>query len=212
MTKSDLTVESPLYDHVRHARSVTSGPEEQPGWRVLSGAAHHLRKIKIRLGSLLSPCVVSVAPADVTVPQLPFLLESLVAQDWQLCSHQLLRAAPEVVGEARRSVRQLLDAQGLADLAEVAVLVTSELVTNALTAARALSSERLARLWLLGAEASVAIIVWDGDPRPPIRTMAGADDEAGRGLAIVEALSADWGYFLGAGSGGKFVWAVVENA
>src|SRR5258708_5943622 len=166
MTKSDLT-ESALTDHVRHARSVASGAGDLPGWPVLSGAAHRLRKIKIRLGSLLSPCAGLALLADDMVLQPPSLLGSSVAQDWQLYSRQLLWAAPEVVGQARRSVRQLLDARGQADLVDVAVLVTSELVTNAVAAARS-QSERLVALWLLRAQGGGGVVVWGGGPPPPV--------------------------------------------
>lgn len=81
-----------------------------------------------------------------------------------------------------------------------AVLVASELVTNALRHGRAprrleleLSSERL------------RIAVGDAGPGRPLQRRLGPDREGGRGLALLEALGADWG-FEPKPVAGKRVW------
>ncbi len=45
---------------------------------------------------------------------------------------------------------------------------------------------------MLSDEASVLILVWDGNPQPPVRIDAGELNEHGRGLLLVEALSDQW--------------------
>jgi hypothetical protein len=43
----------------------------------------------------------------------------------------------------------------------------------------------------------------------PVRQNAGLEAESGRGLLLVEDLSAKWGSYRPEGSGGKVVWAAV---
>lgn len=49
------------------------------------------------------------------------------------------------------------------------------------------------RLWLVSNKTQVVIWVWDASPLPPERADAGSDAESGRGLMLVEAISARWG-------------------
>jgi hypothetical protein len=49
------------------------------------------------------------------------------------------------------------------------------------------------------------IEVWDADARPPVPQPVDADAEGGRGLLLVAALSAAWGWHPVRG-GGKVVW------
>ena len=48
------------------------------------------------------------------------------------------------------------------------------------------------RLWILSDKERVLILVWDAIPRPPIQLDAVEDTENGRGLLLVEAISAGW--------------------
>ena len=59
---------------------------------------------------------------------------------------------------------------------------------------------------LLLFEASIVIEVWDADPAPPAPQHGTGEEEGGRGLMIVAALSAKWDWFP-APRGGKVVWA-----
>jgi hypothetical protein len=51
-------------------------------------------------------------------------------------------------------------------------------------------------LWLLGNDSGVAVLVWDGVPRGPVERLASKDDESGRSLMIVTALSAAWDFYF----------------
>ena len=126
-----------------------------------------------------------------------------------------LAAVPAAVGRSRELVRLGLDRWGQAALAADAELVVSELTTNAiratgLTDADARWSEAASvaalHMRLLLFEASIVIEVWDGDPAAPMPQDATGEDEGGRGLLIVAALSAKWSWFP-APQGGKVVWA-----
>jgi two-component sensor histidine kinase len=86
------------------------------------------------------------------------------------------------------------------------VLVASELVGNAVRHAAPGDDGRLRVHWTVGAH-DVTVSVTDGSRVPPRRRTAEPTDTYGRGLAIVEALAADWG--VEAVTGGKRVWARV---
>jgi DNA-binding NarL/FixJ family response regulator len=105
------------------------------------------------------------------------------------------------VREARRFVRSTLEQWGAPDAEDAALLVVSELVTNAITHARS-----DCRLQLSRTSAAVRIEVVDGgfgtpDPLPPSPT-----GEHGRGMHIVSTLALAWGTEQLDG-GGKVVWA-----
>jgi anti-sigma regulatory factor (Ser/Thr protein kinase) len=106
-----------------------------------------------------------------------------------------------------------------------ALLVVSELVTNAVRHAGPLpvSAEpavagpvRACALFLQRMPDHLLICVYDQDRRPPVLQETSEDGESGRGLRLVEELSAAWGYAYPDPSVGKAVWArvvtVAENA
>ena len=64
------------------------------------------------------------------------------------------------------------------------------------------------RLWTVSDRASIVIHVWDGNGEMPVRRNAVPDEECGRGLMLVEALSAGWGAYREAI--GKVVWAKIS--
>ena len=113
----------------------------------------------------------------------------------------------QAVGRARRQVRTTLAAWGLADLAESTALVLSELMTNSLRhAPQAEGGVITTQLVLL--DGGVCVEVHDsGTAQPQLRT-ARVDDEGGRGLALVDALTGGrWGVRRDAE--GKTVWAFI---
>jgi anti-sigma regulatory factor (Ser/Thr protein kinase) len=123
---------------------------------------------------------------------------------------------------ARRYTRFFLDScQRIStDTAEIAELLVSELVTNAVRfagdPARTLRySERvkasLIRLSLRHFSQCLLIEVYDADNNPPIPSSADDQAENGRGLMLVEALSKEWSYFFPP-SGGKVVYCILEIA
>jgi len=120
---------------------------------------------------------------------------------------------------ARRYTRSFLDScRGMSEsTAEVAELVVSELVTNAVRfsgdPARTLRySERadagLIALSLRHFPDGLLIEVYDTDSNPPVLCDADADAENGRGLMLVDALAEEWSYFFPPG-GGKVVYCVL---
>ena len=79
--------------------------------------------------------------------------------------------------------------------------VVSELATNAIVHARSSFT-----VVLSGLPASILLEVLDLSGTAPVPRTAAALDLAGRGLAIVAALSLDWGV-TARSAGGKTVWA-----
>jgi anti-sigma regulatory factor (Ser/Thr protein kinase) len=128
----------------------------------------------------------------------------------------MLAALPSAVGSARRYTRRMLDGWGLQGLTDDVEVIVSELVTNAVKATGSLderpvwsrSRGRVNTICLCVSatvEPGVVIEVWDSDVTPPVEVEAGADDEQGRGLKLVSALSLRWGTRWPPG-GGKVVW------
>jgi anti-sigma regulatory factor (Ser/Thr protein kinase) len=117
--------------------------------------------------------------------------------------------SPRSVARARRDLRAALDHWGLEGLAAVAELVLSELVTNAVRHARVPSGRQIETRYERDCEGGLRIEVHDATARMPWMRQAGEDAEGGRGLALVDALTAGrWGVSSRAGVG-KLVWAHV---
>jgi anti-sigma regulatory factor (Ser/Thr protein kinase) len=101
-----------------------------------------------------------------------------------------------------------MEAWGLADLCDTAELVLSELVTNAVRHARRQRGRRIGTRYER-VRGGVRIEVHDASDRWPELRKVDEDDESGRGLALVDALTgARWGVSEREGVG-KLVWAVV---
>ncbi|WP_251072298.1 ATP-binding protein [Streptomyces sp. ISL-43] len=117
-----------------------------------------------------------------------------------------LRSVPGAVGKGRDFTRQTLRDWGWGrhESAEDALLVVSELVTNA-----ALHANGCRELVLTAGEEALRIDVVDGATVPPCpRTMRRPGVPGGHGLHIVQRLCDRWGsYPYGAG---KVVWAEIE--
>ncbi|MFF5505823.1 ATP-binding protein [Streptomyces roseolus] len=116
-----------------------------------------------------------------------------------------LPCTPDSVAVARRLVVAVLARWNLPeDLADRARLVVSELVTNALVHARTCGASIRVTVTRIEDD-HVQVAVTDLDRRPLIPRHAGPDDEGGRGLDLVAALSLRWGYERR--HWGKRVWA-----
>lgn len=115
-------------------------------------------------------------------------------------------AQPESAAKARAFVRDCLELHDKPSLIEAMRLVVSELATNALTHARTPFT-----VGIRGDEASVVLTVRDGSSSVPTPQNAKVFDSGGRGLAIVQHLSRDWGFAAPAG-GLKSVWASFDVA
>lgn len=110
---------------------------------------------------------------------------------------------PDAVMHARRFTARTLRSWNVTEELDVALLVVSELVTNAIA-----HTQGEVRLDLTLAADRLRIAVNDASPRAPVKP-ASVDWEAtgGRGLLLVEAMSASWGSVPL--SGGKQVWSEV---
>ena len=118
-----------------------------------------------------------------------------------------LPAAGQAAWVARQVTRETLAAWRVAHLEETAVLLISELVTNAVRHAR---PGRLAMaLSLEAAGAWLRIEVHDADPDEPRQRAPGALDESGFGLLLIEALAGKWG--VRQTVTGKAVWAELDT-
>ncbi|KAA0935309.1 MULTISPECIES: ATP-binding protein [Streptomyces] len=112
-------------------------------------------------------------------------------------------ADPGAVRTARTAVRQQLRAWDLDTVSDVAELLVSELVTNALRHATGPIGVRLVRP--SGPAGTLLVEVSDPLPDPPRERAARPDDETGRGLQLVANSSCRWGTRPGR-ERGKTVW------
>ena len=117
-----------------------------------------------------------------------------------------LAPLPGAIPCARLHAVHVLHEWGMRDLADDAALVVSELMTNAADASVVLPGRPPIALGLLASETSLVIEVWDQSPLDLEPREAGADDECGRGLVVVAALSDRWGAER-TGHRHKVVWA-----
>ena len=121
-----------------------------------------------------------------------------------------LPGLPESVPIARRRVRAALGLHGLGEFTEDAEVITSELVANAVQYAGEDGTKAIGVILThAGIPAAVTVAVSDCSPHVPVRRDTPAGSEQGRGLQIVEALSAHWGWRCG--GGGKVVFAVLAR-
>jgi anti-sigma regulatory factor (Ser/Thr protein kinase) len=124
-----------------------------------------------------------------------------------------LAALATAPGCARGHVRSVAHEWGLGDLSYTAELLASELVTNAVQAshrfkARAgLAVVPPVTLWVTSDRTCMVLAVWDANPQMPALKDFAVDDESGRGLFLVEALSKDCGWYRKAD--GKLVWCLI---
>jgi hypothetical protein len=102
----------------------------------------------------------------------------------------LLAAGPAAAAAARNHVKAAISAWDIPVDVDVAVLLTSELVTNAVRN-EAGDTVLLTIACVCG---QLRVDVHDTSCSPPVPIEAPADAEAGRGLMLVATLSTDWGY------------------
>lgn len=117
-----------------------------------------------------------------------------------------LRDASDVPARARQFVRASLEQWGVTnDCIDTVLLLTSEVVTNALChAAPPL------HLALTHGSFGVNVDVSDSSLRPPEAARPDFDHEGGRGLWLVETLATSWGVTLTDEL--KSVWFTLETA
>jgi hypothetical protein len=124
-------------------------------------------------------------------------------------------AGPESARQARDFTRITLDGWELAGQSDVAELVVSELVTNALRhgllSASWMPGEHPIGLTLLRRDPYLMCLVTDPESAGPVLIEPCISAESGRGLQVVESCSAAWGWQPIDGAG-KVVWALLHLA
>jgi anti-sigma regulatory factor (Ser/Thr protein kinase) len=128
-----------------------------------------------------------------------------------LRSSLLLGALPSAVPCARLHARQVLWEWGLSEASEIAELLLSELVTNAVQAARATVNDMPVNVRISADRRRLLIEVWDSNIEPPAprvleNDFPELDAESGRGLFLVETLSERWGWYPTRNPEGKVTW------
>lgn len=122
-----------------------------------------------------------------------------------------LGALPTAPSRARAWARRVLREWQLSVLSDMAELIVSELTTNAMLASRRLGLPFI-RLTFTLDERELAIAVHDYCASAPEPANPGVDDENGRGLLLVEAVSSRSGWYpFEDGTPGKVVWAVLSG-
>ncbi len=143
---------------------------------------------------------------------LPEVAEPLDLPSVASSGHHTLAVSPgpESVKAARDFTAATLRGWRLDSLVDEAVIVASELVTNAIrhgtgagTPEADTATVELA--WQRDATRAVCVVT-DGSSKPPVLGEGGMCVESGRGLQVVQALAAAWGWVT-LGACEKAVWA-----
>ncbi|MGH3186365.1 MAG: ATP-binding protein [Streptosporangiaceae bacterium] len=138
---------------------------------------------------------------------------------WPLSAQLPLGALPTAVPCARMFTRVVLDEWDLAGAVDSAGLVVTELLTNSVRACTGPDGRPrydgailpVVHLRLASDRARVLVEVWDTVQHAPVARRAGPDEEGGRGIALVQALSDRWDWATVPGWPGKVVWAVLRS-
>ncbi|WP_217545711.1 ATP-binding protein [Streptomyces sp. GbtcB6] len=114
---------------------------------------------------------------------------------------------------SRHALRLILTAHGLVPFLDVAELLATELVSNAVRHTKGPAALRIR--W--SPPGTLRIGAWDADPEPPeppVPLERIAEAEEGRGLALVRACSDLWGWqpLSRFGNRGKYVWCELTAA
>ncbi|MFJ3337635.1 ATP-binding protein [Streptomyces sp. NPDC086766] len=129
---------------------------------------------------------------------------------WEYCLY--IPNDPRAVTVSRRTLRLILTMHGLIGLVDVAELLATELVSNAVRHTKAPAALRVR--WAAGV---LRIGAWDADPappEPPVPLEQVTDLEEGRGLGLVRACADLWGWqpLAREGNRGKIVWCELAAA
>jgi anti-sigma regulatory factor (Ser/Thr protein kinase) len=125
----------------------------------------------------------------------------------------LLIPGPESVKAAREFTAATLRGWKVEALVEEAVIVASELVTNAIRhgscpAEQSADSASVMLAWQRH-DGRIVCVVTDCSRMPPVLAHADMSAESGRGLQVVQALAAAWGWVM-LGACEKAVWAALQ--
>ena len=102
-----------------------------------------------------------------------------------------LAAGPAAAAEARGQVRSAICAWGVPVDPSVAVLLTSELVTNAIR----YEAGETVTLAVDCSQGQLRVDVHDSSGDIPVELDTAGEAEAGRGLMLIDTLSDEWGFY-----------------
>ncbi len=163
----------------------------------------HGRDTAVRVGAKTGKLWRRGAP----VPREPSGVEDGAAAETLRISRSVRRADLKAVGEVRRALREMMRHRCRTEATDVAELLITELVTNALV-----HTDRGAEVSVSLTAARLRVEVRDHTARRPRPYVPTADDGThGRGLVLVEALADDWGVDALALGGGKVVWFELDG-
>lgn len=118
-----------------------------------------------------------------------------------------LRSDPSSTPRARRFVEQVVHAWQCETVGDVAELLTSEVVTNAVVHGAGHGADGHIELRVRRTEGTLRVEVVDRGQDVPVVRDATSDDLGGRGMLLVDALSREWGVSRAVdGSASKAVW------
>ncbi|MBC2868231.1 ATP-binding protein [Streptomyces mexicanus] len=134
----------------------------------------------------------------------------VTADPWEYCLY--IPNDPRAVTVSRRTLRLILTMHGLIRLVDLAELLATELISNAVRHTKGPAALRVR--WSAGV---LRIGAWDADPtppEPPVPLEQVVDLEEGRGLALVKACADLWGWqpLSREGNRGKVVWCELGAA
>jgi two-component sensor histidine kinase len=120
----------------------------------------------------------------------------------------------ESVAAARGFTRETLSSWGMARLAQNAVLIVSELVTNALLHAAGCEPGSPGRgivevIWWHRADHLLCVVI-DPSTQPPVLASDDLASDSGRGLRVIQAVASAWGW-IALNSREKAVWATISD-
>ena len=134
----------------------------------------------------------------------------MAPEPWEYCLY--IPNDTRAVTVSRRTLRLILTMHGLIHVVDVAELLATELISNAVRHTKGPAALRVR--WSAGI---LRIGAWDADPappEPPVPLDQVADLEEGRGLALVKACADLWGWqpLAREGGRGKVVWCELASA
>jgi anti-sigma regulatory factor (Ser/Thr protein kinase) len=125
--------------------------------------------------------------------------------EWQLTRH------PRSVGRARALLReQAADWKLPDDITETAVLLLSELMTNAYRHAHASPGREIRTRCVLDDD-HLHVSVTDANDTMPVFRNPSPEDESGRGLILVTLLADEWGTAPRPHGIGKTIWFALRT-
>jgi anti-sigma regulatory factor (Ser/Thr protein kinase) len=134
---------------------------------------------------------VPTSPADLHEPASPADLPRPIRPTALQKRRVVLAAGPAAPGSARRQVRATIQAWDVPVDTSIAMLLTSELVTNAVMHE---AGETITLVITCG-YGQLHVDVHDTSCELPVPVDGPPDAETGRGLLLVASLSSSWGYY-----------------